>query len=92
LQVAPTASSGTGTTGTGTTGTGTTGPGTTGTGTGTAGTSSLPNEGNVGDAGATSSGSHDIAACAMGRAPASSGVLALLALAGALLGLKRRRA
>lgn len=36
--------------------------------------------------------SHDSAACQMGHAPASSGVISLLTLLGALFGLKRRRA
>jgi hypothetical protein len=35
--------------------------------------------------------SHDSAACQMGHAPASSGIVSLLAMLGALLGLKRRR-
>jgi len=82
-----------------TTGTGTTGPGTaTGTtGTGTAGTgpTGIPNEGTPPNKGTpeptTSAQSHDVSACAMGHAPASSGALALLAMLGALFGLKRRR-
>ncbi len=36
--------------------------------------------------------SHESSACQMGHAPASTGVLSLLAMAGALFGLKRRRA
>jgi hypothetical protein len=40
---------------------------------------------------AQDSSSHDSAACQIGHAPASSGVVSLLATLGALLGLKRRR-
>jgi len=71
------------------TGTGTTGPGTV---TGTAGTgpSGTPNKGTPEPT--TSAESHDVSACAMGHAPASTGALALLAMLGALFGLKRRRA
>ena len=73
----PTASNGTGT------GTGT------GKGTGTAGTSNggTPESAPAGDA-----SSHESAACQMGHAPASTGALSLLAMLGALFGLKRRRA
>jgi hypothetical protein len=75
-----------------TTGTGNTGSTGSGTGTGTGGGGSTtgvppqPETTNADDA-----TSHDSAACQMGHAPASSGVLSLLTLLGALLGLKRRR-
>jgi MYXO-CTERM domain-containing protein len=84
LEVPSTPTSGTGT---GTTGTGK------GTVTGTAGTSGTgtPNGGTPAPGSTSSSESHDVAACAMGRAPASSGAFALLAMLGALFGLKRRR-
>jgi hypothetical protein len=45
-----------------------------------------------GNNGTSGEESHESAACQMGHAPASSGVLSLLAVLGALLGLKRRRA
>lgn len=65
------------------------GKGTTGSGTGggSATGAPVPEAANDDDA-----SSHESAACQMGRAPASSGVLSLLTLLGALLGLKRRRA
>jgi hypothetical protein len=78
-----------------TTGTGTSGPGTpTKGGPGTAGTTSTgtPNEGTPTPGSTGEAESHESSACAMGHAPASSGALALLAMLGALFGLKRRRA
>lgn len=61
------------------------------TGSGTAGSSAtggpVPEAANNDDA-----SSHESSACQMGHAPASSGVLSLLTLLGALFGLKRRRA
>jgi MYXO-CTERM domain-containing protein len=80
-----------------TTGTGVSGPGTPikgGPGTGTAGTTStgVPNEGTPTPSSTGDAEAHESSACAMGHAPASSGALALLAMLGALFGLKRRRA
>jgi MYXO-CTERM domain-containing protein len=78
-----------------TTGTGVSGPGTpTKGGTGSAGTTSTgtPNEGTPTPGSTGQAESHESSACAMGHAPASSGALALLAMLGALFGLKRRRA
>jgi MYXO-CTERM domain-containing protein len=68
-------------------GTGTTGMGGgTGSSLGTAGKASAP------EANATDDGqAHESAACSLGHAPASRGAFALLAMAAALLGLKRRR-
>jgi hypothetical protein len=76
----------TGTGNTGNTGTGTGNPGT-GSGGSTTGVPPQPQGTNADDA-----SSHESAACQMGHAPASSGALSLLALLGALFGLKRRRA
>jgi hypothetical protein len=45
-----------------------------------------------GAAGSGSSESHEVAACSMGHAPASTSALSLLAMLGALVGLGRRRA
>ena len=86
LEVPSTPTTGTGNTGGGTSvGTGK-GPGATG-----GGPTGIPNEGtpqpSTGDGQA-----HESSACAMGHAPASNGALALLAMLGALFGLKRRRA
>jgi hypothetical protein len=69
------------------------GSGTGTTGTGTAGTSStgVPNEGTPAPTTTGDGEAHESSACALGHAPASSGALALLAMLGALLGLKRRR-
>ncbi len=61
----------------------------TGKGTGTAGTS---NSGTPESAATDDASSHESAACQMGHAPASTGALSLLAMLGALFGLKRRRA
>jgi len=60
----------------------------TGTGTGTPVTTPTTPEATNGD----DATSHDSAACQMGHAPASSGVISLVTLLGALFGLKRRRA
>ncbi|HKY36357.1 MAG TPA: hypothetical protein VJN18_10485 [Polyangiaceae bacterium] len=57
-----------------------------GTGTSSPEASPTPNSSGSGEE------SRESAACQMGHAPASSGVLSLLAVLGALLGLKRRRA
>lgn len=53
---------------------------------GTPGGTPTPEAANAGDASA-----HDSAACQMGHAPASSGVISVLALLGALFGLRSRR-
>lgn len=69
------------------------GPVPTGTGTGmtgAGGSSTTPTS--PAQPGASSGDSHEVAACSFGRAPASSAWVSLLALAGALFGLKRRRA
>jgi hypothetical protein len=69
-------------------GSGTNNGSTTGAGGGTAGSGTpAPEKANAADG-----SSHESAACQMGHAPASSGVLSLLTLLGALFGLKRRRA
>jgi MYXO-CTERM domain-containing protein len=57
----------------------------TGTGTGTSGGTTKP------ETKATDDGAHESAACSLGHAPASNGALAMLAMLGALFGLKRRR-
>ena len=59
-------------------------------GTGSAGSSTTGNNGTPETAGDAST--HESSACQMGHAPASTGVLSLLAMLGALFGLKRRRA
>jgi MYXO-CTERM domain-containing protein len=93
LEVPSTPTTGTGT---GAIGTGTISPGLPSTGTAGSGPTGIPNEGTPPNKGTpeptTSAQSHDVSACAMGHAPASSGALALLAMLGALFGLKRRRA
>jgi hypothetical protein len=82
-----TGNTGTGNTGSGNTGNVGTGTGSTGSGGSTTGVPPQPQPMNAAEA-----SSHDSEACQMGHAPASSGVLSLLTLLGALFGLKRRRA
>jgi len=60
------------------------------TGQGTAGSSPSPNKGTPESSG--DGGAHESSACQMGHAPASTGAFSLMAMLGALLGLKRRRA
>jgi hypothetical protein len=57
---------------------------------GNTGTSNPENDNSKGDA--DGADSHESAACQMGHAPASSGALGIVAVLGALLGLRRRRA
>jgi hypothetical protein len=67
------------------------GTGTIGNGTGGSTTTGLPPQPEPEGTNAADGSSNESAACQMGRAPASSGALSLLALLGALFGLKRRR-
>jgi hypothetical protein len=63
-----------------------------GPGTGTANPEASPTPNGSGNGSTSGEESRESAACQMGHAPASSGVLSLLVVLGALIGLKRRRA